>query len=119
MKIRHKRSGVVLEGDFADCADCTHLRPLYFYDCVDGSRYHKEVWEEVPKRYRDVTAECEWVKHPCGEIEEKWRNDWYIRHEGRRVEGCPETYRVRKVELLSQDRIQEIVEAFIIEKEEA
>jgi len=60
MKIRHKQSGVVLEGQFSECANWGGLPPeRFFHSLADGSRYNKRAWEEVKPEWVDVTGECE------------------------------------------------------------
>ena len=91
MKLKHKGHGAVIEGDFTfDGTDYKESTVLGY------SLYHKSQWGEV-QEWKDVTSECKWVKHPCGEYDSRWVNDWYLEHRGTRVEGCPERYRLRQV----------------------
>ena len=59
MKIRHKQSGVELEGEFCDCAHSGTGIPSrsYFSDIHSGSLYDKVCWEAVPE-WVNVTEEC-------------------------------------------------------------
>lgn len=101
MKIRHKQSGVVLEGQFTE-------REKLFIEvapqCGDfNSTYSKAIWEEVKPVWKDVTAECEVILEcdPGGQL-------W---HHGR---PCMDPgYRLRKVHIRGWD-IQ-TPHAFIIE----
>ena len=59
MKIRHRQSGVELEGEFVECGEggpCIPSRS-YFSDIHSGSLYDKVCWEAVPE-WVDVTGEC-------------------------------------------------------------
>ena len=60
MKIRHKQSGVELEGEFCDCAHSGTGIPSrsYFSDIHSESLYDKVCWEAVPE-WVDVTGACE------------------------------------------------------------
>lgn len=59
MKIRHKQSGVELEGEFCDCENSGTGIPSrsYFSDIHSGSLYDKVYWEAVPE-WVDVTDAC-------------------------------------------------------------
>ncbi len=59
MKIRHKQSGVELEGEFCDCENSGTGIPSrsYFSDIHSGSLYDKVCWEAVPE-WVDVTDAC-------------------------------------------------------------
>jgi len=60
MKIRHKQSGVVLEGAFDERAYWVgSTRHEYFGLVPESSTYDKKEWEEVKPEWKDVTAECE------------------------------------------------------------
>ncbi len=60
MKIRHKQSGVELEGEFCDCAHSGTGIPSrsYFSDIHSRSLYDKVCWEAVPE-WVEVTGACE------------------------------------------------------------
>ncbi len=60
MKIRHKQSGVELEGKFMECGEGGPCIPSVSYFACGryGSRYDMREWEAVPE-WVDVTAECE------------------------------------------------------------
>ena len=48
MKIRHKQSGVVLEGQFCACASEVHgVRRTWFENVNTHSQYDKREWEAV------------------------------------------------------------------------
>lgn len=110
MKIRHKQSGVELEGEFAS-KDLVFLQ-LSGNPMALHSMYSKEHWEAVPppKRYRDVTAGC-----ICDERQ--------IVYGGiTAVQVLSGGYRLRKVKLYQHPEdagYGKPVWAFIIEKEEA
>jgi len=56
MKIRHKQSGVELEGDFVRVSESYLRMPLSIPH--GGSCYAASEWEAVPE-WVDVTGECE------------------------------------------------------------
>ena len=60
MKIRHKQSGVELEGQFIGCGEVGPCIPsVSCFVCERyGSRYDMREWEAVPE-WVDVTGECE------------------------------------------------------------
>ena len=84
MKIRHRQSGVELEGvrdsgpDFVEGASV--IQP--------SSIYSKEHWEAVP----------EWVD-VSGDVEVSADGDEAFTREGRVISRCPVGYRLRKVRL--------------------
>ena len=87
MKIRHKQSGVELEGEFCDCAHSGTGIPSrsYFSDIHSGSLYDKVCWEAVP----------EWVD-VSGDVE-VFANGEVMMGDGRVISRCPVGYRFRKV----------------------
>lgn len=94
MKIRHKQSGVVLEGAFCECATGSDNFPTryYFMAYGDNSQYDKREWEAVQPepKWVDVTAECEdyggsAIAHNCYVL--------FARNAG------ADDYRLRKVQL--------------------
>lgn len=89
MKIRHKQSGVELEGEFCDCAHSGTGIPSrsYFSDIHSGSLYDKVRWEAVP----------EWVD-VSGDVEVS-ANGEAMMGDGRVISRCPVGYRFRKVRL--------------------
>ncbi len=56
MKIRHKQSGVELEGEFIECGEGGPCIPSVSYFACEryGSRYDMREWEAVPE-WVDVT----------------------------------------------------------------
>ena len=110
MKIKHKVSGLTLEGRFT--YDGTDYRDTGAHGY---SLYHNSQWEEVAE-WKDVTHECTWEEHPCGVYDERWRDEWYISHKGSRVEAHPHRYRVRAVKLYDGYCSTSIQAAFIVEK---
>lgn len=56
MKIRHKATGIVLEGEFKRAANYTFVQESCDGGC-SVSRYAAEHWEEVHD-WQDVTADC-------------------------------------------------------------
>ena len=109
MKIRHKRTGVVLEGEFREFDNAVFIEVG-----KTSSTYSSSHWEPV-QEWVDVTSECKWVKHPYGEYDSRWVNDWYLDHRGARVEGCPGQYRVRQVRV-QYTPTSPFEWAFIVEK---
>lgn len=100
MKIRHKLSGVVLEGSFTDVADCSLLPPFKFYELADGSRFSKASWEEVKPVWKDVTNGLSCIS--LGKlVRDHWGDDW----------------RIRKIEYAN--RLTDPTHAFIIEQRQA
>jgi len=91
MKIKHKVSGLTLEGHFT--YDGTDYRDTGAHGY---SLYHNSQWEEVSE-WKDVTHQCEWKKHPCGAYEARWINEWYLDHMGCRIEALPHEFRLRKI----------------------
>lgn len=63
MKIRHKQSGVVLEGQFCECEEggCGRGTARYFHAIATNSRYDRNEWEEVKPEpvWMDVTSRFE------------------------------------------------------------
>lgn len=59
MKIRHKQSGVELEGKFIECGEGGPCIPSVSYFACEryGSRYDMREWEAVPE-WVNVTEEC-------------------------------------------------------------
>lgn len=98
MKIRHKKTGVALEGEFI-------LRPSDFVETVGGSSsfYSREIWESVPE-WVDVTGECGLANLP---------ESCVIVHDFREVD-VRSGYRIRKV-VPGLDKIG--LHAFIVEKQ--
>ena len=60
MKIRHKQSGVELEGEFIECGEGGPRIPSVSYFACEryGSRYDMREWEAVPE-WVEVTGACE------------------------------------------------------------
>lgn len=112
MKIRHKQSGVELEGEF-------EVTDTDFMENSDGrwqatSCYSKAQWEEVKPKWVDVTEACE--AHCMNRII----------HNGQTIDG-PTGYRLRKIKMLRayappagfSSPQYEPVDAFIIEQRQA
>ena len=108
MKIRHKQSGVVLEGHYTTCTDALNMRrPRSYFMSTDYSRYSTDEWEAVAPEpvWRDVTAECFPLKGSNGE---SWTHSVkYVL--GTMVDG----YRLRKVQRREIPSMMDY--AFIIE----
>ena len=87
MKIRHKQSGVELEGEFCDCANSGTGIPSrsYFSDIHSGSLYDKVCWEAVP----------EWVEASV-DVEVSADGEAMM-GDGRVISRCSVGYRFRKV----------------------
>lgn len=88
MKIRHKQSGVELEGKFIECGEGGPCIPSVSYFACGryGSRYDMREWEAVP----------EWVD-VSGDVEVSADGDEAIMGDGRVLSRCPVGYRFRKV----------------------
>ena len=123
MKIRHKQSGVVLEGHYTTCTDALNMRrPRSYFMSTDYSRYSTDEWEAVAPEpvWRDVTAECFPLKGSNGE---SWTHSVkYVL--GTMVDG----YRLRKVRAFMNESRSNLlgmsypsrapIDAFIIERKE-
>jgi hypothetical protein len=114
MKIRHKPSGLTLEGGFVN--DCGFWRDQH---AVIGQRsqYWCEEWERVPEeRWVDVTAECTWRGHRL--YHKRELNGTVILY---LVQDYGD-YRIRRVRYKSiafvEDNDVPHTEAFIIERKE-
>lgn len=61
MKIRHKQSGVELEGEFVSMGECSGgTARNYFVHAsnINGSEYAMTEWEAVEPKWVNVTGEC-------------------------------------------------------------
>ena len=104
MKIRHKQSGVELEGEF-------EFTDTDFMENSDGrwqttSCYSKAQWEEVKPKWVDVTEACE--AHCMNRII----------HNGQTIDG-PTGYRLRKHCFDSCNGVHPYTYAFIIEQRQS
>ena len=117
MKIRHKQSGVVLEGEFFE------QEKLFLEVAPHGSGYNsaysKAIWEEVKPVWKDVTAECEWAGGSClyhlngGSCGDEPVTRW----KGYRLRKVQLSQRVPEVPNCGQfPPVYELVDAFIVEK---
>ena len=88
MKIRHKQSGVELEGEFCDCAHSGTGIPSrsYFSDIHSGSLYDKVCWEAVPE-WVEVTGACELLQ------------GIRLWHGGKAIADLSNGYRLRNVQV--------------------
>lgn len=111
MKIRHKQSGVVLEGEFCCCGEMTGdgKAKHYFAAHRGQSTYDASEWEEVKPEWVDVTGECEMNR--AGNVILWKGNDWVCKLYD------DSGYRLRKVEAVMSGYPHPYY--FIIEKRQA
>lgn len=117
MKIRHKQSGVVLEGEFVNMGEANALGARSYYvpvGTMSRSEYDMREWEEVKPVWKDVTAECEGIEGSTHVI----RNN--------RLIDANDGYRFRKVGVAIKDETDPYgkycygdFHAFIIERRQA
>ena len=111
MKIRHKQSGVELEGRFCECSNgSTGIPPRHYFSSVEtSSLYDKREWEAVQPepKWVDVSGECELLS---GER---------VYHGASCVSDLQFGYRLRKVNLYAGYCSTEQQAAFIIEQRQA
>lgn len=107
MKIRHKQSGVVLEGQFCRMGEGNGLYSRTYYLPVGlgpKSQYDTSEWEEVKPEWVDVTAECE-------------ADGGVFFHSGKWIGHGSNGYRIRKAEAVMSGYPHP--HYFIIEKRQA
>lgn len=88
MKIRHKQSGVELEGEFIECGEGGPCIPSVSYFACEryGSRYDMREWEAVPE-WVEVTGACELLQ------------GIRLWHGGKAIADLSNGYRLRNVQV--------------------